>query len=562
MERCRGGKARACYHAGLDHDLGRGTAKDHKRAADLYRQACETRSPSKPIAKACTNLGYLYDHGLGLKRNSHKASHYYRRGCDGGNSRGCNNLGVLYDHGKHGVTRDWAKAKRLFERACDAKLALACSNLGLVYRKGRGVKKDPRRAQKLFVTACGSKSSAGCRHAGWGALRGHAGKRNWPAALRHFALGCTLARSEKNRGSCRAQDRMRGLEQSLGDTGTPCDRQGLWNPQYGRLVALADAKSSRLENVTFASLGWTSNLLARAVIPRRAGAHPRVALDDGRIRLRALVIPTRSGYAPRFYLARQRQASPVLWLAPGLRLGLRGHGGGLLAKVQLHAVAPPGRQKMVVPLSCDEISLHHPAWKRPANWPAGGPSLGSRKLVISADVPLAAKPRGRTWAHVPKGKGTTKGSGPLPVKATRKKPPTLTVELLATRGSWKRIRYRGYRHGFVAWVRGKLLRPVARGGGGALASLLGGLGLSGRSRRGPKPRIWRCRREVPLSVRRPGAPPRPIGVLHPKTRFTVVATKSAVVTIRIPGLRWLRLHPKVELAIPTKALRTACAKTR
>ena len=576
MHRCRRHDARACHLAGTDYQFGRGAAKDYKRAVDLYHQACETPSPSQSIAAACTNLGYLYARGYGLKRDSAKAIHYYRRGCNADNALGCNNLGVLYEHGKHGVTRDYPRARALFDRACNAKLALGCSNLALLYRSGHGVKTDRRRAQRLFDAACRGKSSEGCRHAGWGVLRGDAaGKRDWRAAKQHFARGCSLARNQKNRLSCRTLARMRGLEGPLDITaGATCTQRGLWRPQSGRLVALSDARAKRLGSVSFASLRWHAGLMARVVIPRRAGAHPAVVLDDGRIRLRALVIPTRTGNTPRFYLAQQRQVSPVLWLAPGLRLRLRGLGSGVQATVPPSALTPLGRQKLIFPLFCDEFSLHRPTWQRPPEWPTGGPALGDRSLLRSADVPLTAKPLGRTWAHVrkpdPSGNGgllgilaTTKwGSKPRPTKTHTKRTPTLTVQLLAKRGPWQRIRHQGYRLGFVAWVRGKLLRPVATGGALAAIYGLGGLGLSGGvRRRGQPPRHWRCRREVLLSVRRPahpGGPPRRIGVLHPRTPFTVVAAQSAMVTIRIPGLRWLKLHPKVELAIPAKSLHAVC----
>ncbi len=576
--RCRGGDAWACYLAGSDYRWGRGAAQNFKRAADFYRLACDTRSPRKSVAKACTDLGYLYNHGHGhghgLKREPGKAIYYYRRGCDGGNALGCNNLGVLFDHGKHGVTRDTVRAMKLFQRACKGKSAIACSNLGLGYRKGRGLKRDLRRAQRLFVTACDGKGSAGCRHAGWGVLRGHGPKRDWRAALGYFIRGCDLARDRRDSGSCRSRDRMRGLEGALGVTsGAVCQMRGLWNPQGGRLVALGDAGVSRLDSVTFASLRWSSALMARVVIPRKAGAPPRVVLDDGRVRIRALVIPTRFGHAPRFYLAKQHRVSPVVWLAPGLRLQLGGYGSGVQATAKLWVVKPLGRRKMVFGLTCDAVSLHRPAWKRPANWPAGGPALGRRLLVRSAQVGLAAKPQGRFRAYVPKPGLSTgvlgmlgaggKGITPRPTTTQSKRPPTLPVELLAKRGAWRRIRYGGHRYGFVAWVRGKVLRPMNKTVLGALMGGAGGLGLSGRGRRGGKTiRSWRCGHEVALSVRRVDGTTRRIGVLHPNIRFTVVPTKSAMVTIRIRGLRWLKLLPKAELVLAAKVLGAVCKKDR
>jgi TPR repeat protein len=578
--RCYRGVARACYLAGIALERGSGVKRDDERAVELYRRACDAKP--KGVAAACTNLGYMHARGRGVPVDKAKAVVLYTRGCNGGNALGCSNLGALYELGQGGLKRDRVRARKLYAEACKAGYGVGCGNLGLIYFYGRGVKRDRRRAQGFYRKACRLGKASGCRRAGWGELRGDAGPRDVAKAARAFARGCKPKRGSGDDKSCRAATRLAGVSAALGGLGAAaCRKLGLWRPQRGRLAPLG-SPTRDAPALSFATLRWSPALIAKLAIPARDQAYPRVALDDGRVRISGLLLPTRAGRSASVFLAREQRISTIVRLAPGFAVELRGRKAGITAVASRSGLGPLNPGRVDLPLVCDDVSLFRGSWTRPKHWPAGGASLGKRELLRERYVPVAATPGGKPLVNVrprkagllavlgtvrPAGtqaKGLrTKGKRTKRAKRAKRKPlrPTITVELLAKRGRWRQIRWVGHRVGLVGWVHRKaLIKPQPRD---SLSSIfgLGGLGLAGRGR-GQVTR-WRCDRALKLRLQRAGAATgkRPVvGLLHAKAAFRPLAATAGPVPIRVEGLSWLRLAKGAQLTLSPDDVAKHCSE--
>ncbi|MCK5799667.1 MAG: sel1 repeat family protein, partial [Deltaproteobacteria bacterium] len=546
--RCYAGDATACYASAGDYEHGRGIKVDLERAAELYRRACDAKIPRGGIAAACTNLGYLYGKGRGMPKDYAKAVVLYRRGCEGGSLLGCSNLGVLYEKGL-GVSRDASRARALYRSACEAKAGRACHNLGVVMRSGRGGSRDAQGAQKLFKRACDLGDPLGCRQAAWGKLRGVAGQPDFPGALVLFRRACKPKRGRPDGPSCAFLGRHRGIMTILPKARPGvCEKVGLWNARRGRLVALSDASKGAGAAAAFGKLRWGPRVLSRVRFPAQASQPLEVAFDDGKILLKAAVFPMPRGSSPTFFSTRSYRASPILWLVPGFPLRVSAQGGTLRGSL--------GRTETIlstsglrIPLRCDDIALSPPPWKRLKDpWPK---TIATRKkidLLRDTDVPISSSPGAKVIATIQKtaaffgvlgtlsgvkpskgkgSKGSKGGKMAQSIKKKRQRPhhSVLSVELLASRGRWRQIRYVGDRYGVVGWVD---KRFVAMPDPKSAIFGLGGLGLSGGRGGGGSPDagMWRCREALPLIVRRGGQTPRSIGLLHAKVPFSIFAVKA------------------------------------
>ena len=141
------GDADAQFNLGCCYDLGRGVAKDAKKAAKWYRQAAEQN-----YVPAQFNLGYCYANGQGLRKDREEAVKWYRQAAEQGHAEAQSNLGYCYDNGR-GVGKDAVEAVKWYRQAADQGHAEAQFNLGCCYANGQGVAKDIVEAYAWFSMA-------------------------------------------------------------------------------------------------------------------------------------------------------------------------------------------------------------------------------------------------------------------------------------------------------------------------------------------------------------------------------------------------------------------------
>jgi hypothetical protein len=139
------------------HSEGRGVTQDDRRAADLYRKACEGGDPT-----SCKLLGSAYALGKGVSQDFNQAVPFFRKACDGGNAAGCGNLGSAYAKGR-GVRADPAYAFALYRKGCEGEDASSCYQVGYMYAHGKGVPTaNTSAAQRYFKKACDGGHKTGC----------------------------------------------------------------------------------------------------------------------------------------------------------------------------------------------------------------------------------------------------------------------------------------------------------------------------------------------------------------------------------------------------------------
>jgi TPR repeat protein len=158
---CAGGHANACFQLGWNYEFGRTVARDYKRAAAFYQEACDA-SYANDYMMGCHFLGSAYAEGRGVKEDAAHAAQLYDRACQGGNGSGCNNLGQLYQVGR-AVGKDASRAAQLYDRTCQLGNPSGCDNLSLLYESGNGVGRDADRAKKLHQQACDLGFRPGCK---------------------------------------------------------------------------------------------------------------------------------------------------------------------------------------------------------------------------------------------------------------------------------------------------------------------------------------------------------------------------------------------------------------
>jgi len=141
--------------------LGRGVAKDKKRAVKLYTEAAAAGH-----AGAKSNLGYCFESGLGVAKDERRAFELYTEAAAAGDKVAKYNLGYCFENG-FGVAKDAKRAVELYTEAAAAGDAGAKSNLGCCFENGSGVAKNLKRAVKLYTEAAAAgharaKSNLGC----------------------------------------------------------------------------------------------------------------------------------------------------------------------------------------------------------------------------------------------------------------------------------------------------------------------------------------------------------------------------------------------------------------
>ncbi len=179
---CSAGNAESCGNLGFLHFYGlRGAKHDHKRAAELFRRACDRgahlgcwgqaymheyglgglakdytmsaelhqKACDAGEGRACHRLGVAYEVGRGVPKSTPQATHFYAKGCHGGDPQACASKGYFEEkNGSYPVMIQY------YEMGCAGGSPLGCNNLGWAYQKGFGVPKDPMQAVKLYERAC------------------------------------------------------------------------------------------------------------------------------------------------------------------------------------------------------------------------------------------------------------------------------------------------------------------------------------------------------------------------------------------------------------------------
>jgi len=148
LAQCRRGNARSCTRAARAHELGRGTAPNLARAAQLYRQGCYGEHPV-----ACGRLGALYRDGRGVAPDDARAAELFERACRAELWSACVELGELFDGGR-ALAADWPRATALYRQGCQGGEPLGCSLWALMLELGWGVEPDPGQAEQQYRRAC------------------------------------------------------------------------------------------------------------------------------------------------------------------------------------------------------------------------------------------------------------------------------------------------------------------------------------------------------------------------------------------------------------------------
>lgn len=138
------GEGPACRAAALDA-IGRG---DDGRALRFA-----TRSCTRGHLPGCKTLGWLHENGRGTARDPRRAREIYGRACDAGDPGSCKSLGLLLDTGGGGGV-DRTRAAALYTRACEGGELEACNNLANLCLAGQGVPRDLERAAALYDRVC------------------------------------------------------------------------------------------------------------------------------------------------------------------------------------------------------------------------------------------------------------------------------------------------------------------------------------------------------------------------------------------------------------------------
>ena len=219
---CAEGDAAACNQLGYRVRQGQYVLADWRRAADLFRQACDGGEP-----EGCVRLARMHVHRAAQRRgvalDSAVAETLFQQGCDGEALVGCTDLAGLYVGrtvaDTTGATDLYGRAAGLYERACEGGEMTGCTRLGALYGEGRGVAGDPDRAADLHRRACDGGTQLGCAHLGQSYESGQGVERD---AVRAAALyeqacetemtGCFRLAGLYTRGVGVAQDYERAAE--------------------------------------------------------------------------------------------------------------------------------------------------------------------------------------------------------------------------------------------------------------------------------------------------------------------------------------------------------------
>ncbi len=144
---CDRKEPRACTAAGLMHFHGRGTARDTKRAGELYTRACDADDPW-----GCHYLAIALEKGEGVARNLKRALALHDKACGGKVRRSCLRAGVMQALGEAAKPAAGAAAA-FFDAGCRLEDMYACALLGVFFENGAGTGRDPKLAKRWFDTS-------------------------------------------------------------------------------------------------------------------------------------------------------------------------------------------------------------------------------------------------------------------------------------------------------------------------------------------------------------------------------------------------------------------------
>ena len=74
LAQCDNGDSDSCVYLGVMYAIGKGAAKNPKRAVELYQKSC-----SEGTEAGCTGLGMMYAAGSGVPKNAEKAASLFQR---------------------------------------------------------------------------------------------------------------------------------------------------------------------------------------------------------------------------------------------------------------------------------------------------------------------------------------------------------------------------------------------------------------------------------------------------------------------------------------------------
>lgn len=149
---CRLGDPVSCSMLGVASELGLGVQRDLRRAAALYRRACESGN-----ARGCANLGELLLQGAGPLVSPAAVGHL-KHACALGQGRSCQILGRAHAEGLIGSPLD---AVPFYERACALGSSAGCVGLADLVARGLAPGGEAR-ALELSAAACGRGDPEAC----------------------------------------------------------------------------------------------------------------------------------------------------------------------------------------------------------------------------------------------------------------------------------------------------------------------------------------------------------------------------------------------------------------
>jgi len=215
-----------CSGLALQTQVGQGTPADEKRAAELYRKACDAKNARSgcrslgemldddaafaracdggdPVScfaldrfeRACT-LGHseaCFEHGraLAAKQDLAKAGAAYNKACGIGQPSACGELGMLAIQGPEG-----GKALQLLEYACTNGYLRGCMALGSVLVQLKRSDAEVTRGVGLLRKACDGGDLEGCGGLGVTLVQGIGGKADPAAGVALVRKACDGGRVE------------------------------------------------------------------------------------------------------------------------------------------------------------------------------------------------------------------------------------------------------------------------------------------------------------------------------------------------------------------------------
>lgn len=141
------GDADSQMRVGLLFDLGRGVAKDERRAAEWYRRAAE-----QGHRVAQLTLGTSYDNGIGVSKDERLAYAWLRRAAEQGSDEAQARVAAMLGAGR-GVTKNERQAAAWLRRAAEQGHTAAQLLLGLYFQQGKGVPVNLERAYFWLILA-------------------------------------------------------------------------------------------------------------------------------------------------------------------------------------------------------------------------------------------------------------------------------------------------------------------------------------------------------------------------------------------------------------------------